>query len=34
MCEDASECLWYLLAFLIMLVIPPLLLCWIWCGLL
>jgi hypothetical protein len=34
MCDDAFECLWYLLAYLIMMVAPPLLLYWAWCGLL
>jgi hypothetical protein len=34
MCDDTLECLWYLLALLLMMVVPPLLLCWIWCGLL
>jgi hypothetical protein len=34
MCDDTFQCLRYLVAFLIMLVVPPLLICWIWCALL
>jgi hypothetical protein len=34
MCDDTFECLRYLLAIVIMMAVPPLLLCWIWCVLL
>jgi hypothetical protein len=34
MCDDAFECIRYLLTFLVLMVVPPLLVCWVWCGLL
>jgi hypothetical protein len=34
MCDHAIDCLWYLLAMLIMMVVPTLLLFWMWYGLL
>ncbi len=34
MCDHPVNCLWYLLALFLMLVVPTLLLYWTWCGLL